>query len=403
MPERAVLSVAQYLDLVNDRLREAAAFEFDIEGEVSDFRVTQGKWVSFDLKDEEAQAVLKCFMTTWQLTTALADGMRVRVTGAAKVSPRFGKFQLDVRSVEPVGVGALKQAYEALKKKLDEEGLFDAARKRPIPRFPERIGLITSRDAAAYGDFLRIVNNRWAGAEILFTHVHVQGREAVGEIIEAFQTLNRLPADARPDLIVLIRGGGGLEDLMAFNDESVARAVYGSTMPVVCGVGHERDESLCDFVADVRASTPSNAAERVVPSREDVGYEIIMTERLLEDRMREMIERKRRPIERLSASAELLVQGQTLRLTQVAGNFNASFSRFLPRVSERLSASERVLRSVNPERVLERGYSIVRSGQKIVRKAGGLDIGAEVSVQLAEGSFDAEVIKVGGKGKQRLL
>ncbi len=403
MPDPAVLSVGQYLELVNDRLREAAAFEFSIEGEVSDFRVAQGKWVSFDLKDELAQAVLKCFMTAWQLPHKVEDGMRVRVTGAPKVYERFGTLKLNVQSLELVGEGALRRAYEALKKKLVDEGLFDPSRKRQLPRFPERIGLITSRDAAAYGDFLRIVNNRWGGAEVMHVSVHVQGKEAVHEIIEAFQYFNALAPEDRPDALVLIRGGGGLEDLHAFNDEAVARAVYGSAVPVVCGVGHERDESLCDFVADVRASTPSNAAERVVPSREDVGYEIAMTERLFEDRMREMIDRMRRPIERLSASAELLVQGKALRFSQVTGSFEASFSRFLPRVSERLLASERVLRSVSPERVLERGYAIVRSGKGIVRDTGALDIGSDISVQLAEGSFEAEVQRVEGKGKTKLF
>src|SRR3989344_5195589 len=258
----AVISVAQYLDLVNDRLREVPS-DVGVEGEVSDLRVSHGKWVGFDLKDAQGGGVLKCFMTVWQLSVPLEDGMRVRVTGGAKVSDRFGKFQLDVRTVELVGEGALKRAYLALKRKMQDEGLFDGARKRPIPRFPERIGLITSREAAAYGDFLRVLGNRWGGVEVDFVPVHVQGGNAVPDILAAFEHFHHLGESERPDVLVLTRGGGGLEDLHAFNDESVARAVFSSRVPVVVGVGHERDESLCDFVADVRASTPSNAAERV--------------------------------------------------------------------------------------------------------------------------------------------
>src|SRR3989338_9142975 len=243
-----IVRVADYLDLLNHALFEhIPSADLLIEGEVSDFRVTQQKWVSFDLKDEEAEAVLKCFMTVWQMGVPIENGMRVRVNGFPKVYERFGTLKLNVQRVEPVGEGALKRAYELLKKKLEEEGVFDLSRKRGLPRFPERVGLITSRDAAAFGDFLRIMNNRWGGVEIDFVPVHVQGRQAVPEILQAFLFFNGLPESERPEVLVLTRGGGGLEDLHAFNDEQVVREVFLSKIPVVVGVGHERDESLCDF------------------------------------------------------------------------------------------------------------------------------------------------------------
>ena len=232
-----ILRVADYLALVNKALAELPR-DLIVEGEVFDLRISHQKWVSFDLKDEEGQAVLKCFMTAWQLQAPLEDGMRVRLSGKPTVSARFGKFQLTVDEVTPVGEGALKRAYELLKKKLLEDGVFDAARKRPLPRFPEHVGLITSRDAAAYGDFLRVLNNRWGGVRIDFAHVHVQGREAVPEILAAFEHFNRLPEDERPDVLALVRGGGGLEDLHAFNDERVVRAVFQSRVPVIVSSGY---------------------------------------------------------------------------------------------------------------------------------------------------------------------
>lgn len=403
MSDRRTVSVSEFLTLVNETLRLIPSQEFVVEGEVSDFRVAQEKWVSFDLKDEEGEAVLKCFMTAWQLQTPIENGMRVQVLGYPKVYERFGQFKMNVQEVTPVGEGALQRAYVLLKKKLEEEGLFDAARKRVLPRFPEKIGLITSRDAAAYGDFLRILNNRWSGVTVLHAHVHVQGREAVPEILSAFSVFSALsPLDA-PAVLVLTRGGGGLEDLHAFNDERVARAVFGSKIPVVCAVGHERDESLCDFVADVRASTPSNAAERVVPSRQDVLYEIETMNRHLESRLRDALRQRSFTIERALQTMGSLLNRQQERFLFLARRFREASHDWLPDLRERLEGSIRVLRQLDPTRVLSRGYSIVRRGGRVIREASLLEIGQGVDVQLATGSFSADVTSVGGRGQKKLL
>ncbi|MBI4599144.1 exodeoxyribonuclease VII large subunit [Candidatus Uhrbacteria bacterium] len=398
-----VMRVAAYLSLLNDALRVLPSEEIAVEGEVSDFRIAQSKWVSFDLKDEEAEAVLKCFMTVWQLAVPVEDGLRVRVHGCPKVYERFGTLKFNVTRIELVGEGALRRAYELLKRRLEKEGFFDASRKRPLPRFPERIGLITSRDAAAYGDFLRILNDRWGGLEVDFTHVHVQGREAVPEILGAFAHFNALSAPERPDALVLIRGGGGLEDLHAFNDERVARAVFQSKIPVVCGVGHERDESLCDFVADVRASTPSNAAERLVPRRDDVGFEVGMLCRHMEERLSEEVDRRRRLIERTAAMMAFVLDRQKRRLETLSQWFSARTETWVPRLRERLDAHERVLKNVDPKRILSRGYGIVTARGRLVRDASALEGGQEVAVQLGQGTFDAEVLRINGKGRQKLI
>jgi exodeoxyribonuclease VII large subunit len=398
-----VLSVSKYLTLVNEALRTVPSEEVHVEGEVSDFRVAQQKWVSFDLKDEEEQAVLKCFMTVWQLPTPLEDGMKVRVQGYPKVYERFGTFKMNVTKVELVGEGALRRAYELLKKKLETEGLFDISRKRALPRFPERVGLITSRDAAAYGDFLRILNNRFGGVEVEFAHVHVQGREAVPEILGAFRHFNELPEGERPDAIVLIRGGGGLEDLHAFNDEAVARAVFQSRVPVVCGVGHERDECLCDFVADVRASTPSNAAERVVPNRQEVVYEVATMARRMEERLHDALAQREDVVSRAVTSIAHLQERSRERFRTAFHRLLERMDQWTPPLRQKVEGCERVLKNVDPKRVLARGYGIVTAAGRVLADASRLDIGSEVAVQLAHGSFDAEVLRVNGKGKQRLV
>ncbi len=398
-----VLSVAQYLAQVNHALGELSSDQLVVEGEVSDFRIAQGKWVSFDLKDQQEQAVLKCFMTTWQLKVPLEDGMKVQAKGYSKVYERFGSFKLNVQEVAPVGEGALRRTYVLLKQKLEAEGLFDTGRKRALPRFCQRIGLITSRDAAAYGDFLQILNNRWGGATVEHAHVHVQGRNAVGEIVGAFTFFNQMDEAEQPDVLVLTRGGGGLEDLHAFNDESVARAVYASRIPVVVAVGHERDESLADYVADVRASTPSNAAERIVPSRSDVLYEIETMARHMEERLQDRVQARSRIIERATSSISFILERQKDRFVALQERLMVAGSDWLPFIGSELEGLVRVLRQVDPKRVLSRGYSIVSVGGKVLTDTSQIDVGAELSVQLAAGSIETKVLRVNGKGQARLV
>ena len=399
-----ILTVSQYLQIVNAVLREhVPSQEIVVEGEIGGFSIKDGKWIIFDLKDEQDQKTkVACFATTFKISGAFENGMRVRVFGYPVVK-QWSTFQIDVQSMEPVGEGALKRAYELLKKKLEAEGLFDQGRKRALPRFPERIGLITSRDAAAYGDFLRILNNRWGGVEILFAHVRVQGKEAVPEILAAFDAFNALAPDERPDLLVLTRGGGSLEDLHAFNDEAVARAVYGSKIPVICGVGHERDESLCDFVADVRASTPSNAAERSVPNRQDADYEIAMMARRIEERLLETAADKRRLVERAARTVAFALDRERQRMLTLSRRSRDAFASWFVRLRDRMASYDRVLRQLDPKRVLARGYSIVTVDGRVVSDAAGLSVGQEIAVQLARGTFEAEIVRTNGSGKQKLI
>jgi len=389
-----ILSVSEFLKVVNETLALIPSEEMVIEGEISDYRLSQQKWISFNLKDENEEAALPCFATTYQLKLPLENGMRVQVKGYSRVYERFGKFSLNVREVQLVGEGALGKAYELLKKKLETEGLFDASRKRDIPRFPSRVGIITSREAAAYTDFLRISSNRWGGVEMSLYAVHVQGQHAVKEILEAFEYFNSLSESNRPDVLVLTRGGGSLEDLHAFNDEAVARAVFGSIVPVVVGVGHERDESLADFVADVRASTPSNAAERIFEDRLQVLSEIGRSAAFMEERLRRRLEERSVVIRQAGHAMNLFFERLSFTWSEVVARLNRSFGEMLVSIKDRIVQAERFLKQVDPAVVLSRGYSIVKFGDRVVTDVGTLEVNAPIQVQLAHGSLSADVTDI---------
>lgn len=408
-----IFSVSQFVEFLNTALSTAVFPDgVAIEGEVTEHRVSQDKWIWFQLKDP--QSIVSCFATVWQLRTPLEDGMQVRVFGAPKVYPKSGKFSVTVERVELVGEGALRRAFELMKKKLADEGLFAAERKRPIPRFPERIGLIASRESAAYSDFLRILGNRWGGVQVRSADVSVQGRDAVREICSAFAYFNAHPESA--EALVLTRGGGSLEDLQAFNSEEVARAVFASKIPVVVGVGHERDESLADYVADVRASTPSNAAELVAPDRREMLAAVDGGRRRIVAAMRGAVSERalvvRGLTERIESRAGAKIAAFRHRLKDFGGHFAAFVARTESRASavaglaarlssgaglraeslgRSLDAKERMLRSLDPRRLLERGYALVRSGGKVLKDAARVDIGERVDVQLFRGNLVTEV------------
>jgi exodeoxyribonuclease VII large subunit len=412
-PIERALSVAEFVRTLNVAL-ETVAFPYGalVEGEVSQYRVSQGKWVWFDLKDPEG--VVNCFATVWQLKTPLEDGMKVRVHGTPSVFAKSGKFSLKVDRVEPVGEGALKRAYDLLKKKLAAEGLFDAARKRELPRFPERLGLIASTESAAYTDFLRILGNRFGGVRINSLHVQVQGRDAISDIVNAFRYFNAHPELA--EVLVLTRGGGSLEDLQAFNSEEVARAVFSSKIPVICAVGHERDESLADYAADIRASTPSNAAELVVPDRRDLEREVDSMvdsvtgtfetairshERRLyefETRLTEHVRSAREDFEAVMADLARAVSGFERKLQEragraelLAGTLTARYERRVAELASAVEQGGRLLGTLDPQAVLKRGYAIVRDkAGRVVRSATAIDKGDKVNIQLHKGAFEAE-------------
>lgn len=358
------LAVSDFIALTNQTL-EYAYPSIEVEGEVSSFKVNQGKYVFFDLKD--AGGSVNCFMTVWQLRVPIEDGMKVIVTATPKLT-QWGKFSLTVRAIRPSGEGSLKKSFELLRAKLDKEGLFALERKRPLPGLPQHIAVISSVQAAGYADFIKILEDRWGGLQIDVASVQVQGASAPDQMIKALKYFNA--QEYMPEVIVIIRGGGSADDLSAFNDELLVREIAASRIPTLVGVGHEVDVSLADMVADVRAATPSNAAQILVPDRTEV------------------IRAVRRQVQSLLPRTEQAIDGRITSLhTQLSGVMR-SVDRQLLRHEEQLGGIRRVLAELDPRKVLARGYALIR---------GEISEGAIIEIEKSDIVITAEVQHVSKK------
>lgn len=368
-----ILCVSEFLSIVNDLLREtfAGGEAFAVEGEVSGYRVSQGQWISFDLKDEKG--LVNVFLPVWNLHVPVEDGMRVRVFGLPRVYLKYGKFSLQADRIEFAGEGALRKALALLRARLEKEGLFDASRKRPLPRFPERIALVASKESAAFGDFIRVLGERWSGLKIDLYSVLVQGDRAPQEIVAAIEAANSPISAKRADVLVLTRGGGSLEELMAFNDERVARAVYGSRIPTLVAIGHERDVTIAEEVADVRGATPTDCARRLVPDRREVLYELATTVEAIEDAWQRMRDRMTMTIDRAMSSA----------------------THWIELLQNRLGSVTRLLASLDPMSILRRGYAIARDAQgRLLQTVAAVLVGNAVQITLRDGRIGARVTEV---------
>jgi exodeoxyribonuclease VII large subunit len=344
-----------------------------VEGEVMELR-RQARWASvfFTLKDPQDGSCLGVSMPRGQfdgLRLELADGDRVHVYGRPELFEARGEFRLRALSLERFGLGEHLAALERLKRKLADEGLFAAARKRPLPLLPERIGLVTGNDAAAKRDVLTAVTTRFPPANVLVAETYVQGPRAAGAVVEALRALCREGVD----VVVVARGGGSFEDLLPFSDERLVRAIADCHVPVVSAVGHEQDTPLCDLAADVRASTPSIAGRLVVPDLAQLLERLDRSRAGLERGTRRSLERERQRLERaherLGRAPRLQLERNRARLEQTAGR----------------------LQALSPKATLDRGYAIVRSGDAIVRSGQAVQAGDSVDVELAEGGFGARV------------
>ncbi len=339
--ENVRLTVSDFIAVTNQTL-EYAYPSVEIEGEVASFKVNQGKFVFFDIKD--AGGSIGCFMTVWQLRVPIEDGMKVIVTATPKLT-QWGKFSLTVKAIRPSGEGALKKSFEILKAKLENEGLFNEDRKRVLPRIPEHIAVISSTQAAGYADFIKILNDRWGGLRVDVAHVQVQGADAPDQIIRALAYING--RDELPQVVVIIRGGGSADDLSAFNDEQLVRAIASSRVPTLVGVGHEVDESLADLAADVRASTPSNAAQILVPDRQEIL-------RAVRYQIRSLLPRVESAISEQSSDVRNSLIVVVERITTQ-----------IDHASDTVAGLQNILAQLNPQTVLARGYALVRGLQKV--------------------------------------
>ena len=442
LPARTTYSVSELADILRGLLEDSLPSVW-VSGEISNFsRPASGHWY-FTLKDARAQ--LRCAMfknSNYYVRPQPQDGDAVLVRAKVGIYPARGELQMIVEHLEPAGTGALLRAFEQLKARLAAEGLFDAALKRQLPKQPRRIGLITSGTGAALQDVVNALRRRWPLVEAVLYPVPVQGKEAPPAIVRA---LRELPARAPVDVILLVRGGGSLEDLWAFNDEAVARAIRACTVPVVSGVGHEIDFTIADFAADLRAATPTAAAELVTPDIAeryarvdslDIGLIGLANRQLkhLRERLAQAANRLQglHPGRRLQERAqrldeldERLRQVMTARLASTRERLRYGELRFeaaapLPRIAQRqtqlrlladrlqrggsralidqrtrLRQAEGLLNSLNPSAVLDRGYALATgSDGRILRDSAELRNGERVSVQLPRGRFEADVVDI---------
>jgi exodeoxyribonuclease VII large subunit len=438
-PTRQVFTVSELTARIRDLLGRSFT-DITVEGEISNSREAQSGHLYFTLKDERAQIRCVCFKQQLRgIKFRPEDGLKVTVRGSISVYEQRGEYQIYVESIEPVGRGALQLAFEQLKKRLEAEGLFDAARKKSLPLLPSRIGLITSPRGAAVRDVVRILRRRFPNVHLTVFPVRVQGEGSAEEIVRALKFFNQKKL---VDVLILARGGGSIEDLWAFNEEIVARAIADSSIAVISGVGHETDFTIADFVADVRASTPSAAAELVVQTRREFDKHIVDLRAGLAEQMRyrilvlsrrvhELSARRgfRRPLDllrqqrqRADEMTSRLAHGLRARLELSRKRFNAAHLRiasfdfrvkiaaFRLRLERRATdlgvRIERALRAKrdrlekftlqlterSPLKVLERGYAIATDAAgNVLRSTETVAIGDAISIQLHRGRLSTEV------------
>ena len=434
-----VLSVRE-LNFAAKQLIEGGLPLLWVRGEISNFvSAASGHWY-FSLKDEQAQ--VRCVMfrhKSQYLDWQPRSGIQVEVLALPSLYEARGEFQLTLEQMRPAGLGALFEAFERLKKKLELEGLFAESRKRHLPLFPARIGIVTSPQAAALRDVLTTLAKRMPGLPVVLYSTPVQGEGSAQKIAQAIEQANQRK---ECEVLIVCRGGGSIEDLWAFNEEVVARAIVASHIPVVCGVGHETDFTIADFVADLRAATPTAAAQAATPDRLELNQSLLQSEkrmaramlRLLERTMQQLDYLQRRILhpaqraqqqvqhlgqlqQRLQASLNYAIQSQQWRLhttqqrfTSVKPNLQSHFDhltdiglslkdtiqRSLESYSLRLITAQKNLQLLDPHQVLARGYSMVRDEQgEVIRDGAALPIGANLQITFAQGWAKAEVKKSG--------
>ncbi len=395
------ITISQLIGQIkNTVLNNYALQDVWVQGEVSQFMTASSGHCYFKLKD--GAAAIECVMWRGQamyLRTLPAHGDLVQAHGKVDIYPAQGRLQLVVDLLHPAGVGQLHQAFEALKARLAVEGLFDEARKRPLPAWPQRIGIVTSADAAALRDILRTLRSRFPLVDVLLAPTLVQGSEAPAQIEAALQRLNHWSATVEPiDVILAARGGGALEELWAFNDERVARAIAASVVPVISGVGHEVDFTIADFVADVRAPTPTAAAALATPDQREVRAQIeTLTERLatqMQARVtgaRRALQAHQRLLAQVSPQQQIAYRRQ--RLDELVWRAQARIEQRLAVARERTAAQQARIEALSPQRVLARGYAIVQRKETgaVLRRMEQATPGARLRVQVSDGVFEAEV------------
>ena len=392
----AVLTVSQlnfYIkSLFDDDSKLSSVY---LKGEISNFTDhyrTGHMYMS--LKDE--RSVIKAVMfagNASRLKFRPEDGLKVLVRGYVSVYQATGQYQFYIEDMQPDGVGALSLAYEQLKRKLAAEGIFDSGHKKPLPLYPKRIGVITSPTGAAVQDICRILARRYPLGEIIMCPVLVQGENAAAQLTEAVRRFDRLMC---ADVIIIGRGGGSIEELWAFNDEGLARAIYECRIPIVSGVGHETDYTICDFAADVRASTPSAAAELVSPEDGELIGNLNYYRQKLTDEMRAFIRDSKNRLDSIASSRMLsdrteFIRNKHMRLDMISKSMDSSYKHMLSEKKAELSAISSKLDAMSPLKVLSRGYTVVMRDKTAVSSAKDIRMGDRIDIMFSDGKIKCTV------------
>ncbi|MBQ4642356.1 MAG: exodeoxyribonuclease VII large subunit [Oscillospiraceae bacterium] len=392
----SVLQVNEYIRSVMDA--DSLLTGLAIRGEISNYKLYPSGHHYFTLKDEGS--ALRCVMfrgNAARLRFRLDNGMKVVAVGKISVFPRDGAYQLYCSNLAVDGMGDLHAAFEQLKANLAAEGLFDPAHKKSIPAFPKTIGIITSSAGAAVHDMLRILNKRYPLVKVRLLPVRVQGAEAPGEIVAAIRYANQFKL---ADLLIVGRGGGSIEDLWAFNDELVARAIYASDIPVISAVGHEPDVTISDYVADLRAATPSNAAELAVPDQDALRQTMDSMVTAMETALSRQLKASRRQLEMLASSPALISPVEYLHqrrniLELLENRLTAAQSRNVHLLRQRYLTATAKLDALSPLKVLSRGYAMAQTGEgTVVRSIGQINVGDEILLKVSDGEISANVCNV---------
>lgn len=393
MSDLPIFSVSEFHEMLNMHL--ALLGEITIEGEISELKPSGSKWLYVTIKD--TSATIKIFATQFGIANwkSLEIGMKVHVTGTPRTYAPYGTLSIAASHITPAGEGAIQMAFEKLKALLDKEGLFDESRKRPLPAFPKNIGLITAKDSQAYNDFVKVLQNRMGGLHIYFSPVSVQGDAAPALICQAIAFFNK--RHPHLDALVICRGGGSQEDLQAFNDEAVARAIFASRIPVICGIGHEGNTSLADMVADLRASTPSNAAELLVREREAVVNKLDMLTHRMDRAITAQLTTKKHRVHQALTRLEHTVRSHVSTMQQRV----TAFYNTTPLIQMRLQNAHaqqkhlaRLLQSLDHSTILAKGFTITRTADgTILRSVTQAPPGSELTTQVPDGTIYAHVSK----------
>lgn len=386
------LSVAQLTKAIRATL-EPAFSDVVVEGEISNFTHHRSGHRYFTLKDSEAQ-ISAVFWKTRTANFQLKDGLKVVCRGRLTVYPPSGRYQLDVFQIRPVGIGELQRAFEHLYKKLEAEGLFDISRKRPIPQYPRVIGIVTSETGAALHDILTVLRRRYPLVRVVLRPAAVQGIGAELDIARAIQEFNLTSGEGRPDLLIVGRGGGSLEDLWAFNEEAVARAIYASRIPIISAVGHEVDVSIADMVADLRAPTPTAAAELATPDRAELLAILRQTNRVLTQTVQNTMRMHRRELQNIASGYSLnacvldQIEHRRRNVSDLGHRIATTLDRTLEKFRLTLERDHAKLAALDPHAVLTRGYAIVQTADgSVVTSRDQLQHVNEGTVEFSDGKI----------------